>query len=375
MLFGKGDMLVPVDTKNGSAAEFPSEDLLPTLAMAGMNHAETALAITDAKGGLVFLNPAAEYLFGWPQRQVLQKNFHDSIHTQTQHTCSAHCPMQQPPQQYRSLHCGCDLVYQRNGEPMLVSYTMQPIQLKHQQWYTLLSFQRVVGEQAHLHEQQTPLTHLAHDIKSLLTTILLRTQLSQKHLNNQGLEHAARQLDLINTVANRISVLAQKTIDQYVQTQQQAIMDFAHINLVTLLKDTIEQINESSEHPRLELTAPAYALIFGDALQIERVMLNLIHNALKYSPPDSKIKVTVQQADSSVLIAIKDGGFGVNNHELPYIFSHAYRAKSNHHIQGDGLGLYLSRLIVQTHAGRLWVENHIEQGCTFSVELPLLKRT
>jgi PAS domain S-box-containing protein len=115
--------------------------------------------------------------------------------------------------------------------------------------------------------------------------------------------------------------------------------------------------------------------ITGDRRRLQRVAINLIHNALKYSPPDGEIILSAGEGPegSGVVIQVEDVGPGMDPTELPYLFEMFHRKKDGYDLRiGRGLGLYFCRLVVEAHHGRIWAANRPEGGAMFSVALPLV---
>jgi signal transduction histidine kinase len=115
-------------------------------------------------------------------------------------------------------------------------------------------------------------------------------------------------------------------------------------------------------------TLPA---IEADGIRIKQVLLNLITNAIKFSPENSAIIVRAEVRESEFLIRVKDRGIGIPQEELESIFEEGYRAANCGEAVGLGLGLHICRQIVAAHGGRIWAESLAGQGSTFSLALPL----
>lgn len=109
----------------------------------------------------------------------------------------------------------------------------------------------------------------------------------------------------------------------------------------------------------------------GDMLQLKRVIANLLHNALNYTPAGGSIHVNLSEQSHYLLVEISDNGPGLAEEELENVFHRFYRAEGARGIVGTGLGLYLSRQLIQAHRGRLWAENIADGGCKFSFILPI----
>jgi signal transduction histidine kinase len=111
-------------------------------------------------------------------------------------------------------------------------------------------------------------------------------------------------------------------------------------------------------------------VIQGDRLQLERVMQNIIGNAIKYSPDGTPVHVTVGRHDQWTVISVRDRGVGIPHEELPHIFTPFYRASTARGIPGTGVGLSASRMIVEQHGGQITVESAVGKGTTVVVRLP-----
>lgn len=110
----------------------------------------------------------------------------------------------------------------------------------------------------------------------------------------------------------------------------------------------------------------------GDPLQLQRVFLNLLTNAINHTPRGGKIEIVLESQPSYQVAKIIDTGAGITPEELPHLFERFYQGHSNRHAKGSGLGLYLTRQIVEAHGGNLWAENRLPHGALFGFRLPAL---
>ncbi len=123
---------------------------------------------------------------------------------------------------------------------------------------------------------------------------------------------------------------------------------------------------------RVEVTLPDYpAIVSVDARQVERALVNLIENALKYSPPTEPVRVQVSSHGPTAVVRVVDHGPGVGRDELEQIFEPFQRGRTASTVQGAGLGLAISRGFADANGGRVWAESRRGQGATFVLELPL----
>jgi signal transduction histidine kinase len=111
--------------------------------------------------------------------------------------------------------------------------------------------------------------------------------------------------------------------------------------------------------------------ILGDNRMIQRMIANLLDNAIKYTPSKGKIGVAIHNNEAeSISVSIKDSGIGISEKDLPHIFERFYRCDPSRAETGIGLGLSLARAIAQAHGGDIEVISNLEEGSTFIVTLP-----
>ena len=110
-------------------------------------------------------------------------------------------------------------------------------------------------------------------------------------------------------------------------------------------------------------------IVIGDRLQLSRVFSNLLTNAIYHSPRSAEIKLAIYRYGNEYIIAVCDRGEGIDSASLPLLFDRFYQAEDR--VQGSGLGLYLSRQIVEAHRGRIWAEPALPQGTNFYFSLPI----
>lgn len=174
-----------------------------------------------------------------------------------------------------------------------------------------------------------------------------------------------RQLTLIETL---LSVYRNDNLGVDVQVSP--------VNLDELVADVLTELQYLAQERKIRLeyfclqTPPP---VHGEAIQLKRVLSNLIHNALNYTPSGGQIEVRLDQEGNQVRIEVQDSGPGLSAQDLENVFHRFYRSGGDRQVIGTGLGLYLSRQIIQAHQGRIWAENIQPHGCRFVFTLPVLR--
>jgi PAS domain S-box-containing protein len=172
---------------------------------------------------------------------------------------------------------------------------------------------------------------------------------------------------------NKLTALVSDLLD--VSKIQTGKLPFSYtiFDLSELLKDVIETMQQTYTSFTIELKKPANAMMLkADHQRIEQVIINLITNAVKYSPGTNKIDVTINAINNRAVVSVKDYGIGIAKDQQDRIFSRFYRVENlASHMSGLGIGLYICHEIIERHKGRLWVDSEIGNGSTFCFELPL----
>lgn len=207
---------------------------------------------------------------------------------------------------------------------------------------------------------------LAHDIKGPLTSITGFAELLEDGvLDGAEATDAAR---TIRTNAQRLANLANDVLAlSRVEHGELEIAD-DRVELSDIVRDVIGM------HPERAVRAHVDGTYFvrGDAARLKQVFDNLLRNAIKYDPAEGSIDVRVERVDECVRVSFIDRGIGIPPEDLPRLFERFARAANARRakISGTGLGLFIARMIVERHGGRIEVSSTVGEGSTFTVALP-----
>jgi PAS domain S-box-containing protein len=215
---------------------------------------------------------------------------------------------------------------------------------------------------------------ISHELRSPLTVIMggLNTILSEgNHLSSQ--ERNQLLYDAIletESLSHLVSNLLELT-----QAQSGRLMIHAEaINLSTLASGVVEQIKEQSESHRFVVSIPKkLPLLFADLVRLERILYNLVRNAVNYSPHGSEVKVFAKLQKEHIMIGVRDQGGGISTENQARIFQPFQRLGDPRQevLRGVGLGLVVCRYLVEAHNGKIWVESKLGEGATFYLKLPI----
>jgi signal transduction histidine kinase len=140
-------------------------------------------------------------------------------------------------------------------------------------------------------------------------------------------------------------------------------------DLVEIARSAIQQMEVVTDRHSFTLDAPPELRIRADALRLEQVLTNLLDNAVKFSPTGGSIEVTIRKDVATTVMSVRDHGIGVAREHRAKLFEQFYQAHPNR--SGLGLGLYISRHIVERHGGTMYAEEPDGPGTRFVISLPL----
>jgi len=166
-------------------------------------------------------------------------------------------------------------------------------------------------------------------------------------------------------------MMIQDLVDSARQEGGDIQLDRTPLPLRAFLAELLDQAGGMLDTERIRLDAPAeLPPAHADPERLERIVLNLLSNALKYSPSDSTVTVSVRPQGSDLVVAVADRGTGIEPDDVPRLFERYFRARTGRRSGGVGLGLHIARTLVEAHGGRIWVESERGVGSTFSFTLP-----
>jgi PAS domain S-box-containing protein len=245
---------------------------------------------------------------------------------------------------------------------------------------TLLSVTHDITEQKHADaERRNVLNSIAHDIRNPLAALKVQAQLIARRLNRGNVEVgqvanlAAALNDSIDRMAARIDELSGLAA---VEAGQPIELEPEPTDLVSLVSRCVEEARKSSgDHDIRFETSEASAPGVWDVRRIDRVISNLLANAVKYSPDRRDVTVRLTLQPRQAVVQVRDQGIGIPEADIPHIFAYGFRGANVGAISGTGVGLAGSKQIVEQHGGSLEVESEIGRGTTFTLRLPLADDT
>jgi two-component system phosphate regulon sensor histidine kinase PhoR len=235
------------------------------------------------------------------------------------------------------------------------------------------------------HMQRDFLANISHELRTPLTSVRLLAE-TLKDVIDMNPDRAHEFVEKIETEVQYLSELVEELLELSLLESDQTLMTIESVKAETLVREVMARMLAMAQRRRVQLGTDIQehnVLVAADSKQIARVLINLIHNAIKFTPLGGKITIgTAPQADySAQRFFVRDTGVGIRSEELPRIFERFYktdRARAKVGFigpggGGTGLGLAIARHVVEAHSGHIWVESTLGEGSTFTFTLPIVK--
>ncbi len=334
-----------------------------------LQHVDRGVFLVDAEGIVRFWNPAAQAVTGLDEASVVGKPAEEGIPSWAK--------------------IGPEVPVATEPGPGSVEAKTLPLEIAGRELWVSLSgvefedgvvyaFRNLTAERALDELKSDFIATVSHELRTPLAAIygcartLLRTDLELAEPDHSRLlEVIAQESERLTRIVGDILLANQLDAGRLRLTDQV-------VDLGRLVRDVVEEVEASlagDEGISLDLAAPdSLAPVTADEDRLRQVLLNLLDNAVKYSPDGGRIEVEVQQRESGVRITVRDKGLGIPHAEQQRIFGKFYRLdpQQTRGVGGTGLGLYICRELVRQMAGRLSVTSREGEGSTFTVDLPLI---
>lgn len=210
----------------------------------------------------------------------------------------------------------------------------------------------------------------SHELKTPITVIKSNLQLLNLKTKSENIR------TMIQKTLNNVDKLTTLVIDMLDISKAESgklQLNYGKFNLVSLLKENIQNMQavRSSHHIIFEDNNIEEIYLNADKERISQVFINLLTNAIKYSPQSGKVKVKINNRKDEAIIRVTDFGIGIPKDQFSNIFSRFYRVEDlDPTYSGLGIGLFISKDIIERHKGKIWVESELDKGSTFYVKLP-----
>lgn len=215
-------------------------------------------------------------------------------------------------------------------------------------------------------QKSTFLNVVAHELKTPITIIRILSYRIIDQYKHIAEKETLRELD---GELERLTILVDDLLDISRIEKGKLLIEKKRINISRLVRQVVKRMQEISPQHTIRYLGIQNTFLIIDELRIKQVLINLLANAVKHSEKNTTIIVGLRAEKTQIIIFVKDEGIGISRKEQPRIFDIFYQVQ-DYFTKGFGLGLYISKEIIQQHSGRIWVESKKGKGSTFYFSLP-----
>jgi PAS domain S-box-containing protein len=242
-----------------------------------------------------------------------------------------------------------------------------------------------VGVAIDIHDQKTKeeskddfISIASHELKTPLTTAKALVQLLQMNLSMRTpLDETSHDKNLLyaqkaGASLDRLTGLIGELLDTSKMKSDNFDLNNTEFDFNEMISSAIESVQYTSPLHRIVKSGEISGAVTGDKERLKQVVINLLTNAVKYSPEADKVLVTAVHENGEVKVSVKDSGIGIRKENLEKIFERYHREEQRvANFQGLGIGLYISYEIIHRHKGKLWAESEPGKGSTFYFAIPI----
>ncbi len=318
--------------------------------------------MTDSRTNILLANPAAESLFNFKEDQVSGKPLIEAVFNHEIDQLLKKCLVTQQKQNA--------LIDTTDGKFLRV--VAIPFKTD-----SLTGSLVLLQDLTELHNLQAMRREFVGNVSHELRTPLAGIKAIVETLQDGAINDKEVAQDFLNKVSNEVDSLTQM-VNELIELSRietgKARLNLTSVDLNALVKEVMSRLTPQAERKQITFTADLSENLprgQADPDRIHQVIANIVHNAIKFTPEDGKIKVYTIPGPDSVTVKIADNGIGISKDDLPHIFERFFKADKSRSNSGSGLGLAIAKHIIQAHCGQIWVESQEGKGSTFTFSLPL----
>lgn len=338
-----------------------------------VNQASAVITIVDRKGIILYQSPSIKHILGYDSQKRIGKNF---LHSKLVH-----------PKDVVIKEKLIDLAFHHENNNFQGELRMQH---KDGTWHWMevvfnnqLSNPSVGGIVVITHDitnrkrleiqKNEFLSIVSHELKTPLTAIRAYAQIMSGHLKKK--EHNEKEiifLEKIISQTDRVTQLISDLLDIGKIEEGKLSIEMEPFQMKLLLEKILDDFTYIADLRNVQLSGNTKAFVLGDESRISQVVMNLLTNAMKYSPEESKIVIRVEKIGKEVITSVTDEGDGIAKDKQKYVFDRFYRIEEKKSRQtSSGLGLYIASEIIKLHNGKIWLKSTKGKGSTFYFSLPV----
>lgn len=318
--------------------------------------------IVDEQGSILLANPAAEKMFSLPPGKAVGQPLAQALRHHQPYEMWQRCQASGQVQQ-ETFELSRHLSLQGQATPLEQALPGS----------ILLLFQNITRQRQIEAMRRDFISNVSHELRTPLAAIKALTET----LRDSALEDppaARRFLDRMETEVDALHLMVSELLE--LSRIESGRVPLARIptHPIDILQPAYERLCLQAARAELsfEVSCPEeLPLVLADASRMQQVVVNLVHNAIKFTPAGGQVVVGAEQDGAKVRFWVRDTGSGISAEDLPRIFERFYKVDRARSTSGTGLGLAIARHLVEAHGGRIWAASEPGKGSTFTFTIPI----
>ncbi|HEX2052388.1 MAG TPA: ATP-binding protein [Actinomycetota bacterium] len=333
------------------------------------------IVVLDASGNVVEWLAGAQRMFGWTAEEVAGRNLDEVLKPQDvngKRTCIGQVAKDRQLTITKATPERELLTVTKAGRPLWVGVTSSFERDGNGSVVRTTAVLRDIGRRKRIDMAKSEvISAVAHELRSPLTSVKGFTSTLLHRWDRFDDDHKKHLLATINADADRVTRLIGELLDVSRLEAGRLRLSKRMINLDDVASRVVERIKPRADRHEIDCTFPDdFPKVYADSDKIEQVLTNLVENAVKYTD-GGHVQVAGALQESAVLVKVSDEGGGIATEHRSKVFQRFFRERAQSQNPGTGLGLYISKGLVEAHGGRIWVENGTDRGAVFCFTLPL----
>ncbi|MEO6289078.1 MAG: PAS domain S-box protein [Ginsengibacter sp.] len=346
-----------------------------------VDSSDDAIISKDLNGIIKSWNKGAEKILGYTAKEILGQNISIIIPASK---------IEEEAKIIKAIRSGKRLTHietirnRKDGREINLSLTISPVKDKDGKVIGASKIARDITKKVEIERERELYTKRLQEINQYKDEFMamasheLKTPLTIIHANLQVLQHTMRydeNNEFVNKALQQVDKLSNLILDlldvSKIRTGK-LLLNFTDFDINLLVRNVIETLNHISlDHEIIFKTNKKQLLVRADMDRLEHVIINILTNAIKYSPGAKRIVVGTEIKDNHVLVKVKDLGIGIPPEDLLKIFGRFFRVRGlASTFSGSGVGLYISSEIIKRHGGNMWAKSNLGKGSTFYFTIP-----
>lgn len=352
---------------------------------------DESILILDRNENIIEANPASELLIGAGRDDIIGHKFEDVFDLTSDRGLKLRgelSPIKTVLTTKESLEYLQAKFINVEGREIWVGFSLTPIRMSNQNAEDdqIIAVCRDISKLVELDHAKSDFVSMAsHELRTPLTVINGYISLFSSgelgDIDRPDLAHYKMVLTQIHRSTQRLNNLVEDLLDVSRIEQGRLSLSLAQLNLGSFVEEAVEEMQvraQSKSHSLILSNISATLmdlplLVSADSGKLKQILINLIDNAIKYTPDGGVIDISIRRSGKEAIVSIQDNGVGIPKNLLSRIFEKFQRLEGSYvkDTQGTGLGLYIVKELVKAHGGRIWVDSKVNEGSTFSFSLPL----